>query len=216
MPMTLRYFKKCWGRKGICGETEWKIMSLLEEIINHNKDFVSTRKYKDFQTSRFPDKRMVVLSCMDTRLVELLPKAMNMKNGDFKLIKNAGAVISHPFGSVMRSILVAIYELKAKEVLVIGHHECGMSNVNTSQLISKFHDRGIPEETIKIIEHSGIKLSTWLKGFEKVEDSVENSVDMIRKHPLTPKDVFVHGLVIDPKTGKLDVIVDGYKAKGKI
>ena len=51
---------------------------------------------------------MVIISCMDTRLVELLPKAMNMRNGDVKIIKVAGAVISHPFGSIMRSILVAV------------------------------------------------------------------------------------------------------------
>ena len=42
-------------------------------------------------------------------------------------------------------------------------------------------------------------------------DSKDNSVDIIKNHPLMPKDVPVHGLVIDPKTGKLDLIVDGNK-----
>lgn len=41
---------------------------------------------------------------MDTRLLELLPKAMGLKNGDAKIVKNAGAVISHPFGGVMKYI----------------------------------------------------------------------------------------------------------------
>jgi carbonic anhydrase len=34
---------------------------------------------------------------------------------------------------------------------------------------------------------------------------------MLRQHPLFPPDVPVHGLVIDPETGKLDLVVDGYK-----
>ncbi|SIC35439.1 Carbonic anhydrase [Mycobacteroides abscessus subsp. abscessus] len=70
---------------------------------------------------------MVILTCMDTRLLELLPKAINVANGDVKIIKNAGALVAHPFGSIMRSILVAVYQLQADEVFVIGHHDCGMS-----------------------------------------------------------------------------------------
>lgn len=32
------------------------------------------------------------------------------------------------------------------------------------------------------------------------------SVEIIREHPLLPSYVLVHGLVIDPHTGKVDVI----------
>ena len=53
---------------------------------------------------------------MDTRLTELLPAALGIKNGDVKIIKNAGGTITHPFGSAMRSLLVAIYELGIREV----------------------------------------------------------------------------------------------------
>lgn len=37
------------------------------------------------------------------------------------------------------------------------------------------------------------------------------SVNMVRHHPLLPEEVPVHGLVIDPGTGTLDVVVDGYE-----
>jgi carbonic anhydrase len=50
---------------------------------------------------------MAILSCMDTRLVELLPHAMNMRNGDVKIIKSAGALVAHPFGSIMRRMFIA-------------------------------------------------------------------------------------------------------------
>lgn len=186
-------------------------MSLLDEIMEKNNEFVTTGKYKAFQTTKYPRKKMVILSCMDTRLVELLPKAMDLKNGDFKLIKNAGAVINQPFGSVMRSILVAVYQLQAEEVFVIGHHQCGMSNVNTYQLLNKMKERGVKEETLEVIENCGIKLHKWLRGFDNVEDSVRHSVNMIKNHPLTPTDIFIHGLIIDPVTGKLDIVVNGYE-----
>ncbi|MCM3720262.1 beta-class carbonic anhydrase [Fictibacillus phosphorivorans] len=181
-------------------------MSILNEILTHNQNFVENKQYEPFQTTKFPDKGLVIVSCMDTRLTELMPSAMNIKNGDVKIIKSAGAVISHPFGSVMRSILVAIYALKAKEVMVIGHHDCGMSNVNADELIGQMQERGIEQSTLDTIKYSGLDLKKWVHGFESVEDSVQNSVELVRNHPLLPEGIKVHGLVIDPETGRLDVV----------
>ncbi len=112
-------------------------MSQLNEILSYNNGFIEQKKYEAFATTKFPDKKMVILTCMDTRLIRLLPEAMNLKNGDAKIIKNAGAVISDPFDSTMRSILVSLYELKAEEVYVIGHHGCGMSAVDPEAMIQK-------------------------------------------------------------------------------
>ena len=52
-------------------------------------------------------------------------------------------------------------------------------------------------------------LDGWLTGFDDVEDSVRHTVKLIRKHPLMPDNIAVHGLVIHPTTGKLNLIVDG-------
>jgi carbonic anhydrase len=185
-------------------------VTLLQEILEFNAKFVSQQAYEEYQTTKFPDKRLVILSCMDTRLTELLPRAMNFKNGDVKMIKNAGAIVSHPFGSVMRSILVAIYELQAQEVCIIGHHGCGMSTIDPSTMIQKTKQRGVSEDTIDVLERGGVDLEAWLMGFENVEESVRKSVTVVKQHPLMPADVPVHGLVIDPSTGQLDVVIEGY------
>ncbi|WP_201714885.1 beta-class carbonic anhydrase [Rossellomorea arthrocnemi] len=185
-------------------------MTLLANILDYNQQFVEEQSYEEYRTTKFPDKRLVILTCMDTRLVELLPKSMNMKNGDVKVVKNAGAVVSHPFGSIMRSLLVAVYELQADEVLVIGHHDCGMSAINSHQILDKMKDRGISEDTLDTVNYSGIDLHDWLKGFDSVQESVAHSVEMIKNHPLMDKKIPVHGLVISPETGKLDLVVEGY------
>ena len=186
-------------------------MRILDEVLAYNEQFVKDKKYEEFATSKLPNKRMVILTCMDTRLLELLPHALNVKNGDVKMIKNAGAVLKHPFGSVMRSILVAVYQLQADEVLVIGHHDCGMGGLKADDMISNMKKRGVTQKTLDTLEYSGIDVQKWLKGFSKVEESVAHSVDVIKNHPLLPENTPVHGLVIDPETGKLDVIIDGYK-----
>ncbi|MFS0636745.1 carbonic anhydrase [Mesobacillus foraminis] len=187
-------------------------MKLLENILNHNEKFVAEKKYEEFETTKFPNKKMVILTCMDTRLLELLPKALNVGNGDVKIVKNAGALVAHPFGSIMRSLLVAVYQLQADEVLVIGHHDCGMSGMKPEIMLEEMKKRGISEETLETLEYSGIDVNGWLKGFEDVKESVAHSVDMINNHPLMTKEIPVHGLVIDPATGKLDLVINGYES----
>jgi carbonic anhydrase len=185
------------------------VKGLLYEVLDFNKQFVEQKKYLPFQTSKFPEKKFVIITCMDTRLIELLPASMDIKNGDVKIIKIAGAVVAHPFGSVMRSIIVAIYELNATEVFIVGHTDCGMGSLNPKLIKEKFKAEGIKDETIKSLEYFGLNLEKWLQGFDDVRESVRNSVNLIRSHPLLPK-IAVHGLVISSVTGKLDVVEDGY------
>lgn len=188
-------------------------MAILHQILAFNNTFIANREFEKYQTDKYPDKRIVVLSCMDTRLVELLPKAMDLRNGDFKHVKSAGAIVSHPFGSVMRSILVAIYELNAAEILVVGHYDCGMSAINAQKFLEKVVASGVPQETIDVLQNSGINLERWLHGFDDVTESVKSSVTMIRNHPLLTKKIPVHGLIIDPDTGKLDLVANGYEGE---
>lgn len=186
-------------------------MTSLNEILSFNKSFVEYKMYEPFITTKFPDKRIVVLSCMDTRLVELLPKAMNLRNGDVKIVKSAGAIVNHPFGGIMRSLLVAVYELQADEIYVVGHYDCGMSAIDPDIMLGHMKERGVSEETLELLSYSGVDLREWLRGFGDVQTSVQKSVEMIRNHPLIPKGVPVHGLVIDPGTGRLDLVTDGSK-----
>jgi carbonic anhydrase len=182
-------------------------MSILANILEHNRQFVAKRDYQQFLTDQFPNKKIVVVTCMDTRLVELLPAAMDLRQGDAKVLKTAGAIVAHPFGSIMRSILVAIYELDAREIAVVGHHDCGMAGLTCQSILAKAIARGIRPEIIDTLNNAGINLEGWLKGFDNVRDGVRQSVSIIRNHPLLPEEIAVHGLLMAPDTGQLEVVV---------
>ena len=64
----------------------------------------------------------------------------------------------------------------------------------------------IDEEKIELIRHCGVDFDTWLEGFDCVESSVRDSVEMLQKHPLIPKDVKISGYVMDSVTGELKVV----------
>lgn len=188
-----------------------EIKNNLEEILKFNKEFVEKKEYEKYNTTKYPDKKIAILSCMDTRLTELLPKALDLKNGDAKIIKNAGGTVIHPFGSAMRSLLICVYEFDIKEIFIIGHYDCGVSSMDTDKMIKKMIEKGIDVQTLDTLSRAGIKVKKWLHGFDCVEESVRESVTKVKNHPLMPSNIAIHGLIMDPLTGRLDVAVNGFE-----
>ena len=179
---------------------------MIEEFLKFNEKFVEEKRYEKYITSKYPDKKVAILSCMDTRLTELLPAALGVKNGDVKIIKNAGGVISHPFGSAIRSLMVAIFELNVTDVMIIGHTDCGVQHVNKDEMIKHMLNHGIDKDKIEMARYCGIDFDNWLAGFDDVETSVEESVDLLVNHPFIPDDINIYGFVMDSTTGKLNLV----------
>ncbi len=180
---------------------------MIDEIMAYNKKFVEEKQYEKYAAGKLPQKKIAIVTCMDTRLTELLPAALGIKNGDCKIIKNAGAVVSSPFGSVVRSLLVAIIELGVEEVMIIGHTDCGVSHIDADMMTTEMQKRGIDPDAIDLIKYCGVDFDTWLAGFDTVEQSVKETVEMLRNHPLIPKDIRIGGYVMDTVTGELHVVV---------
>ncbi len=175
-------------------------MSLIQEILEYNHHFVENKKYEEYRTINYPTKKVSIVTCMDPRLLELLPKAMNLKNGDAVLIKTAGGEISKELDSVVRSLLISIYELHVEEIIIVGHHNCGAQHLNAEVFMKR------------ITEQCGVQLYSermrkeLFSGFGDLEESVKRSVNLVRHHPFIPKNIPVHGLIIDPETGEIELI----------
>ena len=177
--------------------------SEIERMMRYNRQFVESRSYEQYHTSKYPDKKIAIVTCMDTRLGQLLPAALGIKNGDVKIIKNAGGTITNPFDSTVRSLLVAIYELGVNEVMIIGHTGCGVQGMDGEEMLHLMKERGIDDEHISLMKHCGIDLESWLHGFDDTESAVLETVDLVRNHPLVPRDITVRGYIMHSQTGEL-------------
>lgn len=54
---------------------------MIDELLKFNEAFVAEKGYEKYITTKYPDKKIAIVTCMDTRLVELLPAALGLKNG---------------------------------------------------------------------------------------------------------------------------------------
>ncbi len=175
----------------------------IDSVLAHNRAFVAGGEFARYATDKYPDKKLAVVSCMDTRLTELLAAALGLKNGDAKIIKVAGAEVAHPFGSVMRSLLIAVCELGVEDIMVVAHTNCGAQHMSGAAMIDSMRRLGVSDERIEFARHCGIDFDRWLAGFGDTEESVRKSVDFILNHPVMPPHVRVAGFVMDSVTGEL-------------
>jgi carbonic anhydrase len=175
----------------------------LQKMLEYNKIFVEHQMYSKYETTKYPNKKIAILTCMDTRLTELLPAALGLSNGDVKVIKNAGGRITHPYGSAIFSLIVAVYELGVNTIMVIGHDDCGGQALDGKKLIQRMLEAGISEEDIHHVNTKYKNLEEWLTGFGDVDATVQETVNAIKSHPLIHKNVEVVGFIMNPHTGEL-------------
>jgi carbonic anhydrase len=180
-------------------------MTLLDTVLTTNRRFVRPGLFPPLPKN--PKKQLAIFTCMDTRLVDFLEPAMGLKRGEAKVIKNAGNTIIDPYGSVIRSLVVAIFLLGVEEVFVIGHQDCGMAGIDELELKRRMVARGVDPHVIASLIPD---MPQWIGAFDHPEQNVERVVSVIRTNPLIPRDVPVHGLLFCPNDGHLDVIVRGY------
>jgi carbonic anhydrase len=180
-------------------------MTVLDNVLNHNKKFVRPGAFPPLPKD--PKRQLAIFTCMDTRLVDFLEPAMGIKRGDAKVIKNAGNTLVDPNGGVIRSLVAAVFLLGVEEIFVIGHKDCGMSTVDVEKLKLNMVARGVDPEAIDSLVPD---LGQWMGAFACPEENVERVTSIIRNSPLIPKDVPVHGLIFCPNDGHLEVVVPGY------
>lgn len=92
--------------------------TLLQEILAHNRTFLEKNTFPK-EISKYPGKKFALLTCMDTRLTELINNALGIHRGDAKIIQNAGTSLIDEMGETVKSLLLTIYVLIFKKSLLL-------------------------------------------------------------------------------------------------
>ena len=158
----------------------------IDGILAHNRTFVERREFERYATDKYPDKKLAIVSCMDTRLTALLLAALGLKNGDAKIIKVAGAEVAAPLRQ--RDALALDRGVRAGRGR---HHDRGpyelrRAAMSGKEMVASMERLGVTPERIELARHCGIDFDRWLAGFGDTEEAVRKSVDMVRNHPVMP------------------------------
>ncbi|HEY1483655.1 MAG TPA: carbonic anhydrase [Candidatus Acidoferrum sp.] len=165
-------------------------MSVIDEVLAANEVYARTHELRSL-TPR-PEKKLAVLTCMDTRLSI---STMGLKTGDAHIIRNAGGIVTE---DALRSLVVSHHLLGTEEFMVINHTDCGLMHTNEQDLRTRIQNR----------TGTAAVSPAFFYAFQNIEENVRHQLQKLRTHPWIPKSVLVRGFVYDVGTGRLREVVD--------
>jgi carbonic anhydrase len=160
-------------------------MSAIDDVLTANKDYARSHELREL-TPR-PQRRLAVLTCMDTRLSI---RTLGLKTGDAHIIRNAGGIVTE---DALRSLLVSHYLLGTQEIMVINHTDCGLLLTSEEELRKR------------IVDATGTAAvaPSLFYAFKDIEENVRQQIQKLHSHPWIPKTLMIRGFVYDVETGML-------------
>ncbi|MCU5683478.1 carbonic anhydrase [Bacillus wiedmannii] len=154
------------------------------------------------------NKKVLVLTDIEHGIEPIIQQVTNIQQENMLTIHSYDSVIVHPYGDIMRSIIIAIYEENVEGIFVVGIEDKETSSVNLQTQRDFIKDNIELDYLLKncMPEFSSGSLNQWLSGQKNVSENIEKSIDMIRHHPLVSSDIEVHGFIID-RTGEKEMVV---------
>lgn len=134
-----------------------------------------------------PASRLVVLTCMDTRLD--VHGILGLRLGDAHILRNAGGRVTD---DVIRSLIVSTELLGTRSVAVIQHTDCGMTKTTDEELRALVAGR-VGSSADRLEFHT----------VRRQEEAVRGDVELLRNSSLLLPGLTVSGFLYDVHTGRL-------------
>ncbi|MFX1433841.1 MAG: beta-class carbonic anhydrase [Promethearchaeota archaeon] len=158
---------------------QWKIIQGTERLGNNKKQ----------------NSLVLFLTCMDPRID--IHRIFQLNPGDAFILRNAGNIYTE---DILRSILIAIHEYSVKNVIVLGHLDCGMPKIQLSRLKNK-----LAKPALAKICRNGTNIELNLQKFFKIFiDELKNinkQINWLKSLKEIPSSVQIIGLLYDPNSG---------------
>jgi carbonic anhydrase len=159
-------------------------MDTIDELLRNNSAFAEPLAERHLDVE--PSRRLAIVTCMDSRLDVFA--ALGLGDGEAHVLRNAGGVVSD---DVIRSLAISQRRLGTREVMLIHHTDCGMEKIS---------DEGF---RVELEEATGIVPEFPIESFERVDDSVRESLRRVRHSPFIPHRDVVRGFVYDVDSHRL-------------
>jgi carbonic anhydrase len=141
--------------------------------------------------SRFPSRRLAVVTCMDCRINPLV--TAGLQEGEAHIIRNAGAVVT---ADVRRSLALSQRALRTDEVWIVMHTDCGVLGLDDREFLD-----GIEDDV-------GVRPDWEPGGFASLETGIREGIQRVREDPVLIAST-VRGFILDVETGEMSEVEPG-------
>jgi len=163
-------------------------MDIFNDILNANKEFISTFTSEDLTGTAV--KGLAIVTCMDSRIDPL--RIVGMHAGDAKILRNAGARVTD---DVLRTLVLATHLLGVNRVLVMPHTDCRMASTDAAGIHAAISTKSGVDTRSLDFQTTSDQRGALLKDIVKIES-----------YPLLHDEVRVMGAIYDVKSGLLTAV----------
>lgn len=160
--------------------------SAIDHVLLHNRDYA--KSFGGADLTALPSRKLLVIACMDARIN--IETVLGLKYGDAHILRNAGGTVTH---DVLRSAIVSTHRLGTREIMVINHTGCGMTNCTDQGLRDTLTDRYGP----------AVHPPHDFHAFTELNSHVRDQVAKLRDHQWIPRETVIRGFTYDVQTGRL-------------
>lgn len=171
---------------------------IIKDLINRNNRYqweILQENEKIEIKHTIPKYPLLILTCMDPRID--IHRIFQLEPGDAVVLRNAGNQYTE---DVLRSMLIAVHEYNVKNIVVLGHLDCGMRKIHLDQLKHK-----LSPQALKQIGQYGtnyqLALQRFFKAFTDEISNINNQKERLKVTKGIPSEVNVYGMLYDPFTG---------------
>jgi carbonic anhydrase len=164
-------------------------MTAIEQALTANLAYSETRHKPGL--AKNPRKKLFVLTCMDSRI--LVEEVLGLRLGDAHVCRNAGPTVTD---DVLRSLTLSQHALGTREVMIIGHTDCGLHMLDESAFAAR-----LAAETGRSMSRAFPFYS-----FSDVQQKIRTELERVKSHRWLHTDSVVRGFVLDVTSGKLSEV----------
>lgn len=162
-------------------------MSAFKDIIEGSDAY--TAAFAHGSLSALPQSRLVIVTCMDTRINPLAIFGLDI--GEAHVLRNAGARVT---ADVIRSLIKSINQLDVERIVVMHHTDCGAAKIKIDSLRSAV-TAATGNDPTDVEFHL----------IDDADQALTVDVETVRTCPYLPVGTAVAGLVYDVHTGEVRV-----------
>lgn len=164
-------------------------MSVIDDVLAANSQFARSFMLRD--VPREPARHLAVLTCIDARID--VHAILGLGPGDAHVLRNAGAIVTE---DALRSLIISHHLLGTREIMIIGHTDCGLATVTEDEL------------TASLVRKTGHLAATpeRFHAFRNVERCVREQLAKLHSHPWLGPEIITRGFVYNVSTGRLNEV----------
>ncbi|WP_404407882.1 hypothetical protein [Jeotgalibacillus malaysiensis] len=156
---------------------------------------------------RVDTQKVLVITDSNMGVESSLTGITQREQEELLVFNSYGALISQPYGCLMRNVILAIYQEEIHDIYIVAEKA---QQYDRDHLLEKMKEAGVTDHILKTLNYLDAvqyDVVNWLAGPSDVYEAMRKNKELIMKHPLIPGTVNVRAFLVDRDSEGIEEVI---------